>query len=94
MVLSPTQGDRVRANTVPEVNRRIDEQIERNILGFVRLNSQATTAYEATLCITANRQANVRSGSKAMFSALQRVSALPPIATEIATGGRWLRAIR
>jgi hypothetical protein len=31
MVLSPTQGDRVRANTVPEVNRRIDEQIERNI---------------------------------------------------------------
>jgi len=31
MVLSPTQDDRVRANTVPEVNRRIDEQIERNI---------------------------------------------------------------
>jgi hypothetical protein len=31
MVLSPTQGDRVRANTVPEINRRIDEQIERNI---------------------------------------------------------------
>jgi hypothetical protein len=31
MVLSPTQGDRVRANTVPEVNQRIDEQIERNI---------------------------------------------------------------
>jgi hypothetical protein len=31
MVLSPTQGDRVRANSVPEVNRRIDEQIERNI---------------------------------------------------------------
>ena len=31
MVLNPTEGDRVRANTVPEVNRRIDEQIERNI---------------------------------------------------------------
>jgi hypothetical protein len=31
MVLSSTQGDRVRANTVPEINRRIDEQIERNI---------------------------------------------------------------
>jgi len=31
MVLSPTQDDRVRANTVPEVNQRIDEQIERNI---------------------------------------------------------------
>lgn len=31
MILSSTQGDRVRANTVPEVNRRIDEQIERNI---------------------------------------------------------------
>ena len=31
MVLSSTQGDRVRANTIPEVNRRIDEQIERNI---------------------------------------------------------------
>ncbi len=31
MILSPTQGDRVRANTVPEINRRIDEQIERNI---------------------------------------------------------------
>ena len=31
MELSITQGDRVRANTVPEVNRRIDEQIERNI---------------------------------------------------------------
>jgi hypothetical protein len=30
-MVSPTQGDRVRANTVPEVNRRIDEQIERNI---------------------------------------------------------------
>jgi hypothetical protein len=31
MILSSTQGDRVRANTVPEVNQRIDEQIERNI---------------------------------------------------------------
>lgn len=31
MVLNPTEGDRVRANTVPEVNQRIDEQIERNI---------------------------------------------------------------
>jgi len=31
MVLSSTQGDRVRANTVPEVNQRIDDQIERNI---------------------------------------------------------------
>jgi len=31
MVLNPTEGDRIRANTVPEVNRRIDEQIERNI---------------------------------------------------------------
>ena len=31
MVLNPTEGDRVRANTVPEVNRRIDDQIERNI---------------------------------------------------------------
>jgi hypothetical protein len=31
MVLSFTQGDRVRANTVPEVNQRIDDQIERNI---------------------------------------------------------------
>ena len=31
MVLSSTQDDRVRANTVPEVNRRIDDQIERNI---------------------------------------------------------------
>ena len=31
MVLNPTEGDRVRANTVPEINRRIDEQIERNI---------------------------------------------------------------
>jgi hypothetical protein len=31
MDLKPTHGDRVRANTVPEVNRRIDEQIERNI---------------------------------------------------------------
>ena len=31
MVLNPTEGDRVRANTVPQVNRRIDEQIERNI---------------------------------------------------------------
>jgi hypothetical protein len=31
MVLNPTEGDRVRANTVPEVNRRVDEQIERNI---------------------------------------------------------------
>jgi hypothetical protein len=31
MVLRSTQGDRVRANTVPEVNQRIDEQIERNI---------------------------------------------------------------
>jgi len=31
MVLRSTQGDRVRANTVREVNRRIDEQIERNI---------------------------------------------------------------
>ena len=31
MELSITQGDRVRANTEPEVNRRIDDQIERNI---------------------------------------------------------------
>jgi hypothetical protein len=31
MVLNFTQGDRVRANTIPEVNRRIDDQIERNI---------------------------------------------------------------
>jgi hypothetical protein len=31
MVLNFTQGDRVRANTVPEINRRIDDQIERNI---------------------------------------------------------------
>jgi hypothetical protein len=31
MVLNPTEGDRVRANSVPEVNRRIDDQIERNI---------------------------------------------------------------
>lgn len=31
MILNATEGDRVRANTVPEVNRRIDEQIERNI---------------------------------------------------------------
>ena len=31
MDLKPTHGDRVRANTVPEVNQRIDEQIERNI---------------------------------------------------------------
>ena len=31
MILSSTQGDRVRANTAPEVNQRIDEQIERNI---------------------------------------------------------------
>ena len=31
MVLRSTQGDRVRANTVPEVNQRIDDQIERNI---------------------------------------------------------------
>jgi hypothetical protein len=31
MVISPTEGDRVRANTAAEVNRRVDEQIERNI---------------------------------------------------------------
>ena len=31
MLLNSTQDDRVRANTVPEVNRRIDEQMERNI---------------------------------------------------------------
>jgi len=31
MVLNPTEGDRVRANTLPELNRRVDEQIERNI---------------------------------------------------------------
>ncbi len=31
MNLNPTEGDRVRANTVPAINRRIDEQIERNI---------------------------------------------------------------
>src|SRR6476620_9440328 len=31
MILNATEGDRVRANTVPEINRRIDEQIERNI---------------------------------------------------------------
>src|SRR5215475_1429283 len=31
MLPSSTQDDRVRANTLPEVNRRIDEQIERNI---------------------------------------------------------------
>jgi hypothetical protein len=31
MVINPTAGDRVRANTAAEVNRRVDEQIERNI---------------------------------------------------------------
>ena len=31
MVISPTEGDRVRANTAAQVNRRVDEQIERNI---------------------------------------------------------------
>jgi len=31
MVISPTEGDRVRANTAAEVNRRVDDQIERNI---------------------------------------------------------------
>jgi hypothetical protein len=31
MNLNPKEGDRVRANTVPAINRRIDEQIERNI---------------------------------------------------------------
>ena len=31
MVISPTEGDRVRANTAADVNRRVDEQIERNI---------------------------------------------------------------
>jgi hypothetical protein len=30
-MLNNTERDRVRANTVPAVNRRIDEQIERNI---------------------------------------------------------------
>ena len=31
MVINPTEGDRVRANTAAEVNRRVDDQIERNI---------------------------------------------------------------
>jgi len=31
MVISPTEGNRVRANTAAEVNRRVDDQIERNI---------------------------------------------------------------
>jgi hypothetical protein len=31
MVISPAEGDRVRANTAADVNRRVDEQIERNI---------------------------------------------------------------